>query len=92
MSILRLSSSFMLSLLREGGRGMCLETIVSIASCAGGDIIEGRSNLDFVEDRKRTDECDGWKIISSRIGRCNSLFLGTIITLIGRDRFRGSGS
>ena len=32
------------------------------------------------------------KIISSRIGRCKSLFLGTIITLIGRDRFRGSES
>ena len=61
MSILRLSSSFMLSLLREGSRGMCLKTIVSIAGYASGDVIEGRSNLDFVEDRKRTDECDGWK-------------------------------
>ena len=40
---------------------MCLKTIVSIAGYAGGDVIERRSNLDFVDDGKRTDECDGWK-------------------------------
>ena len=92
MSVLRLSGGFMPSLLRRGRRGMCLKTIVSIAGYASGDVIEGRSNLDFVEDRKRTDECDGWKNHLLKIRRCKSLFLGTIITLIGRDRFRGSGS